>query len=70
MPRAFKIEFHNGFPDEKPIVVMSVRVAHGGRFNKLDREGKEALIAQLSAFQKSVMQFSKEIEASIYTNKQ
>jgi hypothetical protein len=65
MNRAFKIEFHNGFPDEKPIVTMSVRVNHGGRFKKLDAEAKGALVSQLQSFKKQVEAFEKEIEKSI-----
>jgi hypothetical protein len=63
MNRAFKIEFHNGFPDEKPIVTMSLRVNHGGRFKKLDSYGKENLIAELKSFIKAVEAFEKEIES-------
>jgi hypothetical protein len=71
MNRAFKIEFHNGFPDEKPIVTMSLKVNHGGRFNKLDEDGRDALSHQLAAFIKSLETFRKEVERADYqTNNQ
>ena len=65
MSRAFKIEFHNGFPDGNPIVTMSLRVNNGRRFKKLDNDGKEHLIAELLAFRNSIDVFRKEIEDSI-----
>lgn len=39
MNRAFKTQFHNGEPDEKTIVTVSLTVNNGKRFKRLDKKG-------------------------------
>jgi len=65
MNRAFKIDFHNGEPDMKPIVTMSVAVKNGKRFNSLDKAGKAALVDDLINFRNKLNQFTAEIIKSM-----
>jgi hypothetical protein len=65
MNRQFKIQFHNGEKDEKPIVTMSVTVNNGKRYNALDGNGKDKLVEQLVLFKKMVEIFTSEIIKSI-----
>lgn len=63
MNRAFKTQFHNGEPDEKPIVTMSLAVNNGKRFKALSRNGKENLISEIERFEQSIIVFKKELMA-------
>lgn len=65
MNRQFKIQFHNGEPDEKTIVTMSVTVNNGKRFNSLDNASKDSLVKHLVTFKKQVEAFTAEIILSM-----
>jgi hypothetical protein len=65
MNRAFKIQFHNGEPDEKTIVTMSLTVNNGKLFDALDNEGKNKLIKNIGIFKVLLKSFADEISGSI-----
>ena len=65
MNRAFKRDFHNGEPDEKVIVSMSVAVKNGKRFHGLDNKGKQALVEELLVFKKRLDSFTSEVIMSM-----
>lgn len=69
MNRAFKIQFHDGYEDEKTIVLMSVAVLNGKRFSALNKKGKQSLVNCLKRFMKQVESFTEEIESNINTQK-
>lgn len=69
MNRAFKIQFHNGEVDEKPIVTMSVTVNNWKRFAALDKQGKQSLLSNLTRFKQQVEAFMDEVSDSIPNDK-
>lgn len=65
MARQFKTQFHNGEPDEKTIVTMSVTINNGKKFNSLDNAGKDSLVKHLVTFKRQVEAFTAEIILSM-----
>jgi hypothetical protein len=61
MNRAFKIEFHNGAEDEKPIVTMSLTVDNGSKFKKLDTEGYKSLYVTILSFKRQLDGFMEDV---------
>ncbi len=67
MNRAFKTQFHNGEPDEKTIVTVSLTVNNGKRFKRLDKKGKKNLVVILQDFKNLIDGFISELEPPILT---
>lgn len=65
MRKAFKIDFHNGEPDGKTIVSMSVNVRNSKKFHSLDAAGKDHLISSLKDFRDNITVFMAEIIKSL-----
>ena len=68
MARSYKLQFHNGEADEKPIVTFTCAVNHTKRFDALDTEGKRRLLANIKLFEDYLSAFKTELEPALVTS--
>ena len=65
MNRAFKIVFHNGDEDEKPIVTLSCTINNSKMFRALDEQSRCNLVTNIESFQASLEAFKQGIQTPI-----